>query len=116
RKSKVVGTEAAQEAADAQRGGEKADTPPQPSPGASGEKSTPHPGPLHSHLPSPLTPLPSDGRGEPGRGGEGAGGGEGDADASGLKAAETDCSTNETIHSRSVQMGSERLGVVAKMD
>lgn len=32
------------------------------------------------------------------------------------KAAETQSTEPETIHSRSVQMGSERLGVVAKMD
>ena len=32
------------------------------------------------------------------------------------KAAETQQSEPETIHSRSVQMGSERLGIVAKMD
>ena len=39
-----------------------------------------------------------------------------DAADSASKAAETQSTELETIHSRSVQMGSERLGVVAKMD
>ena len=39
-----------------------------------------------------------------------------DAADSASKAAETQSTEPETIHSRSVQMGSERLGVVAKMD
>ncbi len=39
-----------------------------------------------------------------------------DAADSASKAAETQSAEPETIHSRSVQMGSERLGVVAKMD
>jgi CRISPR-associated protein Cas1 len=39
-----------------------------------------------------------------------------DTAGSASKAAETQSAEPETIHSRSVQMGSERLGVVAKMD
>jgi CRISPR-associated protein Cas1 len=39
-----------------------------------------------------------------------------DAADSASKATETQSTEPETIHSRSVQMGSERLGVVAKMD
>jgi len=39
-----------------------------------------------------------------------------DAVGSASKAAETQSAEPETIHSRSVQMGSERLGIVAKMD
>lgn len=39
-----------------------------------------------------------------------------DATDSASKATETQSTEPETIHSRSVQMGSERLGVVAKMD
>src|SRR5208337_2516586 len=39
-----------------------------------------------------------------------------DAAGSASKAAETQSAEPEIIHSRSVQMGSERLGVVAKMD
>ena len=43
-------------------------------------------------------------------------GATGDATESAGKEAETHNTESETIHSRSVQMGSERLGVVAKMD